>query len=178
MSLCASCERKIRRGVGSRALVLEPSGQLRPGIVCPRCLARRVTIVAPPPTTVAPLCSGCREHPASYCAACVARLSEQIRELTGANVARAIAQRAPLCSQTIGGEDGDYRCGLEAGHLGDHHDRLGLASWPNSADPATGPVKPTRCPASSPANPGNSVYQCMRDSGHAGEHCNHIRSWT
>ena len=41
------------------------------------------------------------------------------------------------CRDTMTGDHGEpYACGLDAGHVGEHHDRNGCATWPNADDPA------------------------------------------
>jgi hypothetical protein len=74
-----------------RMWVLSPDGELALGLVCPRCASRALSVVAPPPTTIAPPCKGCHKAPAVYCEACMDKVCNHVRELSAANVASAVA---------------------------------------------------------------------------------------
>jgi len=91
---CASCERALRKGAARRAWVLSPHGELKQGTVCTRCALRAVTVVVPPPTTMAPACSLCRRNAAEVCAGCYNAAAHNVRGLSAANVALSVAAEA------------------------------------------------------------------------------------
>jgi len=82
---CVSCDKPLRKGVSRRALVLV-RGEPIMGLCCIQCVLGMVPIVVPPPTTIAPLCKCCKRGHASVCAACIAALEQNVRELTKANI--------------------------------------------------------------------------------------------
>ena len=91
---CASCDRKVRKGMGRRALVCAYGEAPHMGIVCTSCYASGTMHVTPPPTTIPPPCEGCKHEPAAYGAACYGAACENVRTLSGANAALAATRAA------------------------------------------------------------------------------------
>jgi hypothetical protein len=84
MKRCGCCGRKSPSL--KRALVFAPEVPPEIKLACRRCRLRAMPVVTPPPIQVAPLCSSCGKERANIGAECVARLGDQITELTRANV--------------------------------------------------------------------------------------------
>ena len=80
------CKKRIRKGMGRRALVFSDKGGMKLALVCPGCFGNMVPVVPPVATTIPSPCQtpGCKGF-GEYCGPCVARLAKQNHELTNAN---------------------------------------------------------------------------------------------
>ena len=83
---CPNCGGKMRKGTGTRAVMLDAHGAAAWAVVCSRCTATAVPVVAPKAVTVAPPCVNKCGGTAAFCLGCYERAAKHVGDLTAANI--------------------------------------------------------------------------------------------
>jgi hypothetical protein len=84
---CPNCGGKMRKGTGTRALMLDAHGAAAWAVVCARCTSTAVPVVVPKAVTIAVPCANKCGGTAAVCIDCYARAANHVGGLTAANIA-------------------------------------------------------------------------------------------